>query len=52
MYFRGAGMKEPLQLRMMFVAARLASEHGLGQQGLAPQRHEALRVKIFGVQRP
>ena len=41
-----------LQLRMVLVAARLASQHGLRQQRLAPQRHEPLPVKVFGMQRP
>lgn len=43
---------ETLQLRMAGVAASLPAEHRPGQQGLAPQRHEPLRVEIFGVQGP
>ena len=41
---------EALKLRVMRVATRFATNDGLGQQRLAPQGYQPLRVKIFRVQ--
>ncbi len=43
---------EPFQLGMPAVPAGLASQHGLGEQGLAPERDKTSAVKVFRVQGP
>ena len=43
---------EALELGMVFVPARLVAKDGARQQGLAPQRDEALRVEVHGMQGP
>lgn len=43
---------ESLQLRVMNIASRLPAKHGLGEQGLPPQRNEPLRIQVLRVQRP
>jgi hypothetical protein len=40
------------ELRVIPVAARPAGKHCLGEQSFTPQRHQALWVKVFRVQRP
>lgn len=37
---------EPLELRMVSVALRLAAEDGSREQGLPPQSDEAARIEI------
>lgn len=43
---------EALQLRVVLVAARLAAQHRTRQQGLAPERDQALRIEVPGVEGP
>ncbi len=40
---------EPLQLRMMGIAASLATKDSLGQQSLAPQGDQTLWIEILWV---
>ncbi len=41
--------REPLELRMVLVAARFPAKDCPGQQPLAPQGDEALCVEVFGM---
>jgi hypothetical protein len=41
---------EAFELGMMPVAASLSAKNGARQQSLAPQRDQALRVQVLGVQ--
>ena len=41
---------EALQLGMTRVATSFAPQHSLGQQRLAPQRNQTLRIEVLGVQ--
>ncbi len=43
---------ESFELRMMRIAARPASEHGLSEQSLAPDRNQALRIQQPRMQTP
>src|SRR5690606_20613253 len=49
---RVGGGAEPLQLRMVRVAARRPGEHRLREQGFAPARGEALPIQVARMQRP
>ncbi|MNT73892.1 hypothetical protein D3C72_2126520 [compost metagenome] len=48
---RGVGF-EPVQLGMVAIAFGEAMEHMAREQALAPQRNQALRIKVPGVHRP
>jgi hypothetical protein len=43
---------EPIQLRMVGVAASLPAKDGLGQQGFTLQGDQPCRIEVFGVKRP
>jgi hypothetical protein len=52
---RAAGssvLSKSMQLRMMTVSVRPAPQHCLRQKRLAPQRNQAARVKVLGMNRP
>ena len=43
---------ESMELRMVAVAPGFAAQDRARQQRFSPQRHEALRIKIFGMEGP
>jgi hypothetical protein len=43
---------EALQLRMVPIAAGLPAQYRASQQCFAPQRNQALRIKVLRVDRP
>jgi hypothetical protein len=45
-------LPESSELRVVSIATSVAAQYRLRQQGLAPQRHQALRIEIFGMQGP
>src|SRR5688572_12758680 len=45
-------LAEACQLWMMTIANRPSRQHGLGQQSLAPQSHQAAPVQVLWMQRP
>ena len=49
---RPAVRAEPLELRVVAVAARAAPQHRARQQRLAPQRHQAARIEVAGMYGP
>jgi hypothetical protein len=50
--FREGMRLEPKQLRMMAIALGLAPKDCASQKRFAPQSDQALRIQIFGVERP
>src|SRR3954451_795874 len=45
-------LAEPIELRMVSIAARKPGQHRLGQQPFPPERHQPLRVEVPGMERP